>query len=172
MIRLFCQVAIAAAVLVPTAAVAQTAHTGPIGAVEFAVGYAGAVDDAIIDHSVWGGSGRIHVSPLLSVGPEVVYMRGPRGHYDVMVTGNLTVDFRGEYGRGARLMPFAVVGGGIMRTSERFASGRFTSSDPAFTAGVGLRGSISDRVFVGGDVRVGWELHTRAAALVGVRFGS
>lgn len=172
MIGLVRQVAMAAAVLAPVAAVAQTTHTGPTGAVEFAVGYAGAVDDATIDHSVWGGSGRIHVSPLLSVGPEVVYMRGPRGHSDVMVTGNLTIDFRGERGRGARLIPFAVVGGGIMRMSERFASGTFVSSDPAFTAGVGLRGAISDRVFVGGDVRVGWELHTRAAGFVGVRFGS
>jgi hypothetical protein len=41
-----------------------------------------------------------------------------------------------------------------------------TSGRPA---GGGIRAAVADRVYAGVDVRVGWELHVRFNAIVGVR---
>ena len=72
---------------------------------------------------------------------------------------------------GRAVTPFVVAGGGLFQTRERFPSGPFTSADGAFTAGGGVRGSFGDRVTVGIDARIGWELHLRVNALVGVGLG-
>ena len=48
----------------------------PPAAIEFLAGHAGFADDATIEHSVFGGAGRVYVTPRLSVGPEITYMRG------------------------------------------------------------------------------------------------
>jgi len=157
-------------VLLPGLAVAQT-HTGPSGAVELTGGYAGFVDDATIHHAVAGGSARWYVSPRVSIGPEVVYMKGPANDRDLFVTGNVTIDLAGSYGRPSRVVPFVVVGAGLMRHSDRFGSTTFTSSEGAVTGGAGVRGWITERVFVAGDVRLGWELHARTTATVGWTFG-
>jgi hypothetical protein len=158
--------------LLPGLVTAQSlTHTGPIGAVEFTAGHAGFVDDATVPHSVWGGSGRLYFRKRLSLGPEAVYMRGPGSDRDLFVTGNLTIDLLGNYGRQSRVIPFVVVGAGVMRHSDRFGAATFSSHEGAFTAGGGLRTRITDRVFVGGDVRVGWELHARATGILGWTFG-
>ena len=44
-------------------------------------------------------------------------------------------------------------------------------TEGAFTAGGGVRAFASDRVTVGIDARVGWELHLRVNGFVGVRLG-
>ncbi len=140
-------------------------------ALELPGGYAGFVDDATKHHTVAGGSARWYVRPRVSIGPEVVYMRGPNGDRDLFVTGNVTMDLAGSYGRPPRVIPFLVVGAGLMRHSDRFGSTTFTSSEGAVTGGGGVRGWITDRVFVAGEVRVGWELHARTTATVGWTFG-
>jgi hypothetical protein len=50
-------------------------------------------------------------------------------------------------------------------------AGTFTSTEGSFTAGGGVRGLVADRVIVGVDARVGWELHLRIAGVIGWRFG-
>jgi hypothetical protein len=159
-----------ALVLLPRPAAAQTI-TGPTGALEVTGGYAGFVDDATKHHAVAGGSARWYVSPRVSIGPEVVYMRGPGTDRDLFVTGNVTFDLAGSYGRPPRIVPFVVVGAGLMRHSDRFGSTTFTSSEGAVTGGGGVRGWITDRLFVAGHVRLGWELHARTTASVGWTFG-
>jgi len=62
-----------------------------------------------------------------------------------------------------------VAGGGLFQTRERFPVGTFTSSEGAFTAGGGVRAALGQRVTVGVDTRVGWELHLRVSGLIGVR---
>lgn len=166
------QLLFAAFLLVPGLATAQAARTGPAGAAEFTAGWAGFVDDAMINHGVAGGAARVYVTPWLSVGPEVVYMRGPRADRDLFVTGNVTIDLRGDRGGTARVIPFVVAGAGLMRHSDRFGGRTFSSSEGAFTAGGGVRGRVTDRVFVGAEFRAGWELHARVTGIVGVRFGS
>jgi hypothetical protein len=89
-----------------------------------------------------------------------------------VVTGNLTCDVLPTPGGPARpVTAFVVVGGGLFRTREDFAAGRFTSTEGAFTAGGGVRLAAGERVTVGLDARVGWELHVRINGFIGFRFG-
>jgi uncharacterized membrane protein len=50
-------------------------------------------------------------------------------------------------------------------------NGDFSSSEGAFTVGIGVRGLIGKRVIVGAEARVGWELHIRLDGIIGVQFG-
>jgi hypothetical protein len=68
-------------------------------------------------------------------------------------------------------MPFLVAGGGLFQTRETFFDDDFVSTDGAFTAGGGVRVSASDRVFIGIDSRVGWELHLRVNGFLAVQLG-
>jgi hypothetical protein len=135
---------------------------------EATVGWAGFVDDATIHHRVFGGGLRIPVRRRLSVGPEVIYMIGPATDRDLFLHGSLWVDLLTERAQ-TRVVPYCVFGGGYMRHSNRFASRTFASGEGSVTAGGGVRVHLTDRVSVGGDVRIGWEPHLRATAHVGVR---
>ena len=139
-------------------------------AVEAVGGYAGFVDESLVDHAVVGASGRIHLSPRISIGPEVVYMRGPRFDRDLFVTGNLTFDFlvAPSNARRGMVSPFVTVGAGLMRHRDRFGSNTFTSSEGAVTGGGGARVWLTDRVYALGEFRLGWEPHYRVTGGVGV----
>lgn len=156
-------------VLTAGGAFAQSSGPRPASAVEFLVGYAGFVDDATIDHSIFGAAGRVYLTPRLAIGPELVYMRGPNSDRDLFLTGNLTFDVMPPVqSRPRRVTPFLVAGGGFFRHSDRVGSFSFTSYEGAFTAGGGVRGWITDRVHALADVRFGWELHTRVNAGIGI----
>ena len=76
-VRLWILVVALGGMLLDSPAEAQSAPKGGPDAVEIFAGYAGFVDDATIDHAVFGGAGRFYISPRASQGPEVTYMRGP-----------------------------------------------------------------------------------------------
>lgn len=140
-------------------------------AVEFAAGWVGFADDGIVSEGLVGGAARWYLLPRISIGPEVVYISGAN-HSHLMVTGNVTWDLLAPTNdRPPSITPFFVVGGGVFQTRETFFSETFTSSEGAFTAGGGVRALVSDRVTVGIDARVGWELHLRLNGSVGVRLG-
>jgi hypothetical protein len=120
---------------------------------------------------VVGGAGRWYITPRLGLGPEVTYMRGPGTDRDLFVTGNVTYDFVSWRPRAPLLVPYVVGGGGFFRHAERFGSQTFTSYEGAFTGGGGLRVWVSERVSVAGEARLGWELHARYTAQVGLRLG-
>ena len=150
--------------LIAAPAAAQTTAVEAVG------GYAGLIDESFVDHTVFGASGRIHLSPRISIGPELVYMRGPGFDRDLFVTGNLTFDFlvAPSDARRGTVNPFLVAGGGLMRHSNRFGSNTFTSSEGAVTGGGGVRAWITDRVYALGEFRLGWEPHYRVTGGVGV----
>jgi hypothetical protein len=142
---------------------------GPVP--EFEVGWVGFADDGIVSESLVGGAVRLYVFPRISIGPEVVYIRGDN-HSHVVATGNLTWDvFAPTNGRPRQVTPFLVAGGGVFQTRESFSTGTFTSSEGAFTAGGGVRALVGNRVTVGIQSRVGWELHLRLSGSVGVWLG-
>jgi hypothetical protein len=88
------------------------------------------------------------------------------------VTANVTFDLLSpKPGQPRRVTPFVVVGGGLFQTRETFFNGDFTSNEGAFTAGGGVRALVNERVIVGMDTRVGWELHLRINGFVGVALG-
>jgi hypothetical protein len=139
--------------------------------VEGEAGWLGFADDGIASERMIGAAARWYVSPRIGVGPEVVYVDASN-HCHVIVTGNVVYDLLGRVDRRSRrITPFVVAGGGLFRTREALFNGTFTSTEGAFTAGGGLRASAGDRVTIGIDSRVGWELHVRVNGFVGVRLG-
>ena len=136
-------------------------------AVEATAGWAGFVDDATIEQSVFGVAARVPLGHRLSLGPEIVHMIGPNTDRNTFVLGSLWIDL-GPTPETARVVPYVVLGAGYMHHSHRFPSGRFASGEGSFTAGGGARVRVTDRIYVGGDARIGWELHLRTTAHVGV----
>jgi hypothetical protein len=142
---------------------------GPVA--ELQAGWVGFADDGIVSESLLGANLRWYVGARISVGPEILYLDGSN-HRHLVATGNVTWDVLApSTGRARRITPFVVAGAGLFQTRETFPSGPFTSNEGAFTAGGGLRGAAGERVTLGVDARVGWELHLRVNGFVGVQFG-
>ncbi len=96
-------------------------------------------------------------------------MVGPASDRDFILTGNIMMDIVAPTAERPRpATPFVVLGGGLFRNSQRFQSGRFSSTEGAFTAGAGVRVWASRRVLAAADARIGWDTHVRIAASVGV----
>ena len=163
----FLAVALSLVAVPAVPAIAQQSSERPPSAVEIIGGYAGFVDDATIDHGVIGGSARFYLSPRISVGPEIVYMRGPADDRDLFFTGNLTFDVLTP-GPDRRVTPFLVAGGGLFRGSYSIGPQPFSYLEGAFTAGGGIRAPVSERWHALGEYRIGWELHQRVTGGVGV----
>jgi hypothetical protein len=150
----------------------DAAPARPAPVVEASVGWAGFGDEGIVHHTLLGAGARYYVSRRISIGPELQYMIGPDSDRDLILTGNLVVDVLAPTAdRPRRTTPYVVIGGGLFRHSDRFLTGTFTSTEGAFTAGVGVRSWTSDRVFLALDARLGWEPHFRVAGTVGIALG-
>jgi hypothetical protein len=148
---------------------AQPQGTPPGMVLEGAAGWAGFGDEGIIHHTLIGAAWRGYVTRRISLGPELQFMAGPGSDRDLILTGNVMVDLlAGTADRPRRTTPYAVLGGGLFRHTQRFPTGTSTSTEGAFTAGLGLRAWVNERVYVAADARLGWEPHLRVAALVGV----
>jgi hypothetical protein len=159
------------AVLAAPLARPASAQERPGPAVDFAAGALMFPDDGTVNEGFVGGALRYYVSPRISVGPELAYIRGDR-HSHLMLTGNVNFDLLGPVnGRPRPITPFAVVGGGVFQTREQFPNETFTSTEGAFTAGGGVRALVGNRVTVGAEARIGWELHLRVNGTVGIRLG-
>ena len=143
----------------------------PAPAVEVLGGWAGFADEGLINHSVLGGAARVHLTPRVSVGPEVTYMVGPGTDSDTFLLGNVFFDFRAPRGgRPPAVTPFVVAGAGLFQHRMRFAAETFTHTSVGVAVGGGVRVSASDRVYIAPDVRLGGEdPHLRATLTVGVR---
>ena len=162
---LLATIALCAPPVVATAAAQD--RPGPVAELSAAV--VSFADDGVVRELLVGGAARWSVSPRISVGPELVYLSGTH-HSHVVVTGNVTWDLLAPTtGRAPRVTPFVVAGAGVFQTRESFPSGPFTSADGTFTVGGGVRAPVGDRVTVGVDARVGWELHFRLGGVVGIR---
>ena len=147
------------------------AQERPAPVIEVAGGTFFFPDDSVAKEGFVGGAVRFYVSPRVSVGPEIAFVQG-ENHTHLILTGNVMFDLLGPtQGRPARVTPFVVVGGGLFQTREEFPQEIFTSSEGAFTAGGGVRASVGNRVFVGAEARIGWELHIRVNGMLGVRLG-
>jgi hypothetical protein len=148
---------------------AAAAQNLPPPAAELSLGWVGFADDGIVNETMVGGTVRFYLTPQVSVGPEFVYIKGSARHSHLMVTGNVLWDVVPS-SRGRLVVPYLVAGGGVFQTRQEFPAGTFKSNDPAFTAGGGLRFNAEDRLIVGAEARVGWELHLRVNGFIGVQF--
>ena len=132
-------------------------------AAEIVAGYAGFLDESLIDHAIVGGTFQYRISRGVSIGPEIVYMAGPGTDGDLFLTGTVTFDFLmpRDGPRPGTINPFVVAGGGIMIHRSRFGGTAFSSSEGAVTGGGGARVWITERVYAMGAYRAGWEPHIR-----------
>lgn len=172
------QVVVAAAVCaelligVATARAQDAPVPRPPTVVEGSLGWAGFGDEGLIHHTVAGAGARVYISRRFSLGPEVQYMIGPGSDRDIILTGNVMFDVLGPTAdKPRRTTPYLLAGGGLFNHSQRFFTGTSTSTEFGFTAGVGVRSWVSERVFVAVDGRLGWEPHVRLAGTIGVALG-
>lgn len=150
-------------------AAAQSPETRGPAAAEFTAGYAAFLDESAIGHSVFGASLRFPLWWRLSAGPEVAYMIGPGDDRDLMLTGNVTLDFLASGpGRTHRATPYVVAGFGVMNLSNRSGGVGYSSNEGAFTGGGGVRVWVTRKIYAAGEFRVGWEPHIRFTGTVGV----
>lgn len=137
------------------------------------VGYAGFVDEGgPIGHTVLGGFVRCPLTARLAVGPQVVYMVGPRSDRDLFVTGAVTWDLVSPAVDRPRVVPYLVADGGFMTHFERFGIRSFSHTEGAASGGLGVRVSGREGLVVAVEFRAGWELHYRLVGAIGYRVGS
>jgi hypothetical protein len=139
----------------------------PAALLEGHAGHAWFVDDSPIPHLVLGGGGRVYVTRRIAVGPELTWMRGPGIDRDWFLTGNATIDLV-RNGAG-RAVPYIIGGAGTQHTTIAVGTGRFSSTEGAFTAGAGVRVAPGGSWYFAPEFRLGWELHWRAGVSVGWR---
>jgi hypothetical protein len=131
-------------------------------AVDVSAGYAAFVDEAPIEHFTLGGGVSWRLTPKVSIGPEVVFMRGPDDDRDIFLTGKVIVDFM----PGRLVSPYFVADGGAMLHGDRFVSGPYWSSEGAVSAGGGVRFNVTPHVSIAPELRIGWESHMRLGAML------
>jgi hypothetical protein len=148
----------------PAAAQAPSART----VLDLTGGWIGFIDESLIHHAAFGGAVRFHLTPRISVGPEVIFALGPGDDSDIFLTGNLTFDFVAPQGTYPQAVPFVVAGGGWFRHSDTFGNESFSSSEGALTAGGGVRVRMSEAVAAGVEFRTGWEPHMRVTGFVSI----
>jgi hypothetical protein len=148
---------------------AQPGQSGgpPAAAIEVTAGHAGFVDDATIGFGVVGAAFRLHLTPRVSVGPEVTYLRGPDDKRNFTATGNITFDVLDTGGERPRVMPFLVAGVGVFRSSDRLNGQPFSQIEAALTGGGGIRVWLGQHVYAASEVRIGWEPHLRVTGTIG-----
>jgi hypothetical protein len=167
--RLFLLTCICSLPAVPVAAqhASAEADTARLGTslVEASAGYTAFYDDGVLDHTGVGGALRVHLTPRISVGPDVSYQAGPGNDTDLMLLGVATFDVRrARIGRPGRVEPYLLAGAGLLSHSGPYGS----DASMAVTWGGGTRVWVSRRVYVGGDVRMGLAPHIRVLGTVGV----
>ena len=145
------------------------AQERPGPAVDLTAAWIGFADDGVVSEPGFGGALRWYVSPRIAIGPELIYIRGD-SHSHLALTGNLTWDVLPQATH-PKATPFLIAGAGMFQTHEEFFDDAFTSKEGAFTAGGGIRSQVTDRVGVGVDARVGWELHVRIGGFVAIGLG-
>lgn len=160
-----CSILLLPAVLLAGLPAASTAQGSSGAVVEASVGHASFVDDSPIHHFNVGAGLRWPLTRRLTVGPEVVFMRGPGSDRDVFLTGKVMFDFD----PGSRASVFLIGDGGLMLHHEKFFRGSAWFKEAAGSFGGGVRIGLTDRLYIAPEVRIGWEPHLRATVLIGWR---
>jgi hypothetical protein len=131
-------------------------------AIDVSGGKSAFVDETPIGQMTIGGGVRWQLTPRVSVGPEVVLMKGPNDLREVFLTGKAIVDFMPH----RLLSPYFVADAGAMLQGDRFANGPYWSKEGAVSAGGGVRINVTPHVSIAPEVRIGWEPHVRFGAVV------
>jgi hypothetical protein len=122
-----------------------------------------------LDHAAVSGGARWYLTPRLSVGPEVVYMRESSNHHDLLASCNVVFELVAS-----GVTPYVLGGLGIFRSTEVFVAESFretfTSTEGSVTGGLGVRIPFARGWHVAPEVRAAWEPHIRLQVLAGYRW--
>jgi hypothetical protein len=134
-------------------------------AAEATIGYTGFGDDGLIHHTGTGATVRVHLTPRISVGPEISYHIGPSRDRDLLVQGLVYFDLRRpSLGHAGRVEPYVVAGGGLMGHDSGYGS----SGSLTATTGGGARVWVSRQAYVVADARLGWPPNLRVVTGMGL----
>jgi hypothetical protein len=134
-------------------------------AAEATIGYTGFGDDGLIHHTGTGATVRVHVTPRISVGPEISYHIGPSHDRDLLVQGLAYFDFRRpSAGHPRRLESYVLAGAGLMAHDSGYGS----SGSLTATWGGGVRLWVSRQAYVVADGRLGWPRNVRVVTGLGL----
>ena len=111
---------------------------------------------------IFGGSIRVNVRGRLGVEPEFILSRGPRFRQWTLIP-NVVYDLRDPAGQAT---PYLI--GGVGYFAELDKSINYRRSEPAWSAGFGVRVRLGGRLFVSPEFRAG--SITRAAVSLGYEF--
>ena len=155
-----------AAALLSAEAGAQGDRSVEIKAV---AGYAGFIDEALLDHFVVGGAARIPLSPEWDLEPEFLYMRQSPRHDDLSFQAGAAWTFW----RGPRAETYLVGAVGVLHSRFEFPGARdprFSSNKFTGGGGAGLRLGWGDRLVLTPEARLGWEPLVRFTIGIGYEF--
>jgi hypothetical protein len=113
-------------------------------------------------HDAFGALVDFRLASGLRVGPEILYHIGPGKDRDITSTFLMSYDFR----RQKRVTPFITSGAGVLHHTY----GRSTWTGLTAGFGGGVKFTISRKLFVAPEVRLGWEPIGRAMVSIGYRF--
>lgn len=105
------------------------------------------------DHFIAGASMRFGLTKRLSVEPQFLYMSGPGSDRDYTLIGNISYDLM----KSSRYELYVVGGAGLIRHSEDFQRGTFSTNEWTSNGGLGVRLFITDQFFIAPEFRFGWE---------------
>jgi hypothetical protein len=125
------------------------------------LGWLGFPDEGIEGHLLAGGSVRYGVTRHFAIEPELLYLRGGGGHYDIVLMPN----FVWQWGRG-RVRPYLTGGIGLIHSKWPFANG-FSTNEALVSGGFGTKVYVDDRWFLAPEIRIGWEPHVRFSVGLG-----
>jgi len=155
-----------------------SAQEKPAPVIELIVGQSSFIDEAWDHFETIGVGARVFLTPRLAIGPEVTLLLGAFDSLEasnLLLTGNMTYDFMRD-DRTRRVVPYFAAGGGYLRQRTLVGGGPgstalvpFTSSEGTLSAGLGVRISMTSRVYIAPEFRLGWEPETRLAVTVGMR---
>jgi hypothetical protein len=126
----------------------------PSNDLKLVMGTSAFLDEEIpFDHFMIGGSMRFGLTKRFSVEPQFLYMSGPGSDRDYTLTGNISYDLL----TASRFSVYTVVGGGLIRHTQRFNSSDFSVNEWTVNGGIGVRLHLTERFFVAPEFRFGWE---------------
>ena len=134
-------------------------------------------DDGRIPHAVAGASLRVYVTRRVSVEPEFLYMRHSADDQDYLGQISVAYDLSEPTGRA---VPYVTAGLGVLHHRGRFFGQDFVTgqprvfdtsfTEPAASAGAGVKLFLNRRLFIAPEARVGRHPSVRATVSIGYVF--
>jgi opacity protein-like surface antigen len=112
-------------------------------------------DDGTVTEGTVGGSVRFYFSRRWSIEPALMFSQRAVSFSrdrNTILWGNVAFDF---LHRGRRVVPYWFAGPGVTHHSTRFGSISNSTTEAAFGTGGGARIHLTERIFVGPQVRIG-----------------